>query len=368
MKPKTIKSEETKIFKASEFIAKSAADFEDEEPEFVWYPYIPRGEYTVLMADGGTGKTTFCCGIAAAISNGTALPSSYAEENPTKGNVLIITGEERGSMLKKQLKACDADLRRINILDCMASEGLTFAQEEEFQSVIEKYSPELVIIDPWHCFLGASVDINRVNAVRPVFQKLANIAKNCNCGIILVSHVNKRAQGENANNSATGSTDFINAARSAIKIIFSDEPGEENVRIAVHTKSNHASAGQSMKYKITHQKGLEWIGFSDINRRTLEEAARCKKTPGEIIKKNVDFNRALFDAIQEKAVSDKHINISYDQFKDEFGTYIFETNQPKREIDKLSDKLNAIGIKVTTGKTVNYNKKTRNGFEIYKYL
>ena len=236
------------------------------------------------------------------------------------------------------------------------------------KSVIEKYSPELVIIDPWHCFLGASVDINRVNAVRPVFQKLANIAKNCNCGIILVSHVNKRAQAENANNSATGSTDFINAARSAVKIIFSDEPGEENVRIAVHTKSNHASAGQSLKYKITHQKGLEWLGFSDITRRTLEEAARYKKTPGEIIQKSVDFNSALFDAIQEKAVSDKHINISYDQFKDEFGTYIFETNQPKREIDKLSDKLNAIGIKVTTGKTVNYNKKTHNGFEIYKYL
>lgn len=367
MKTKNIKSEETKILKQSEFIAKSAADFEDEEPEFVWYPYIPRGEYTVLMADGGTGKTTFCCGIAAAISNGTALPGCD-KEKAVQGNVLIITGEERGSMLKKQLKACNADLRRINILDCMASEGLTFSEENEFQSVIGKYSPELVIIDPWHCFLGANVDINRVNAVRPVFQKLANIAKNCNCGIILVSHVNKRAQAENANNAATGSTDFINAARSAIKIIFSEEPGEENVRIAVHTKSNHASAGQSLKYKITHQKGLEWSGFSDITKRTLEEAARCKKTPGEIIQKNVDFNRELFDAIQEKAVSNKHINISYDQFKEEFGPYIFETNQPKREIDKLSEKLNAVGIKVTTGKTVNDNKKTRNGFEIYKHL
>lgn len=365
---KNIKSEESSILKQSKFNAIPAADFADEEPEFVWYPYIPRGEYTVLMADGGTGKTTFCCGIAAAISNGTALPSSYIEENPTHGNVLIITGEERGGMLKKQLKACNADLTKIVILDCMASEGLTFSEENEFQSVIEKYSPELVIIDPWHCFLGASVDINRVNAVRPVFQKLANIAKNCNCGIILVSHVNKRAQSENANNSATGSTDFINAARSAIKIIFSEEPGEENIRIAVHTKSNHASAGQSLKYRITHQKGLEWIGFSDITRRTLEEAARCKKTPGEIIQKNVDINRALFEVIQEKAVFDKHINISYDQFKDDYGAFIFETNQPKREIDKLSDKLNAIGIKVTTGKTVNYNKKTRNGFEIFKYL
>ena len=362
------KTEKTKILKQSEFIAPFAEDFDEEDAEFVWYPYIPRGEYTVLMADGGTGKTTFCCGIASAISNGTALPSNYIDDNPVKGNVLIITGEERGGMLKKQLKACNADLSRINILDCMASEGLTFSEETVLKSVIEKYSPELVIIDPWHCFLGANVDINRVNAVRPVFQKLANIAKTCNCGIILVSHINKKAQSENANNAATGSTDFINAARSAIKIIFSDEQGEENIRIAVHTKSNHASAGQSLKYRITNQKGLEWIGFSDITRRTLEEAARFKKTPGEIIQKSDAFNSALFDAIQEKAVLNKHINISYDQFKDEFGAYIFETAQPKKEIDNLSDKLNGVGIKVTTGKTVNVNKKTRNGFEIYKYL
>ena len=44
MKPKTIKSEENNNLKQSEFVAKSAVDFEDEEPEFVWYPYIPRGE------------------------------------------------------------------------------------------------------------------------------------------------------------------------------------------------------------------------------------------------------------------------------------------------------------------------------------
>ena len=45
--------------------AKSAAEFGDDNTEFVWTPYIPIGDYTVLMADGGTGKTIFCCGIAA---------------------------------------------------------------------------------------------------------------------------------------------------------------------------------------------------------------------------------------------------------------------------------------------------------------
>lgn len=103
---------------------------------------------------------------------------------------------------------------------------------EDFVQTIKRYNPRLVIIDPWHAFLGAGVDINRVNAVRPVFQRLANMAKVCNCGMILVSHVNKRAQGENANNAATGSTDFINAARSALRVIFNDEPGMKDTRSA----------------------------------------------------------------------------------------------------------------------------------------
>lgn len=363
-----LKSNETKKVKLSELNAKSARNFEKKSPEFVWYPYIPRGEFTVLMADGGTGKTTFCCGIAALISNGTVFQNSHVDKNLTQGNVLFISSEDTGDTLRTQLEECGADLNRIFILDFDASVGVDILDENELQLFIEKYSPALVIIDPWQSFLGGNVNINRIDVVRPIFQKIKKVAKNCNCGIILVSHVNKRAQSENANNAATGSADLINAARSAMKIIFSEEPGEEDIRIAVHTKSNNAALGKSLKYRITQQKGLEWLGCSDISRKTLENAARFRKTPGEIIKKNVDFNRALFDAIQEKAVTDKHINISYDQFKDDYGAFIFETNQPKREIDKLSDKLNAIGIKVTTGKTVNYNKKTYNGFEIFKYL
>ena len=62
------------------FIARSAYEFGEDKTEFVWYPYIPVGDYSVLMADGGTGKTILCCGIAAAISKGEALPGDYFNE------------------------------------------------------------------------------------------------------------------------------------------------------------------------------------------------------------------------------------------------------------------------------------------------
>ena len=351
------------------FNAKTASAFGDDKTEFVWYPYIPIGDYTVLMADGGTGKTILCCGIIANISKGELLPAETIEHLPC--DTLIISAEDRGELLKKRLSASGADLDKVYILDCMDSEGLNFTDKyEEFSNLLKRYNPKLVIIDPWHAFLGADVDINRVNAVRPVFQSLANLAKTNNCGLILVSHVNKRAQGDNANNAATGSTDFINAARSAIRVIFSEEKGEENTRILVHTKSNYAAMGKSVKYRINDNGGCEWAGFSEITRQTLEEAARFKRKPNEILNRKQEqdeVNNALIEVIREKAESGKTINISYDQIKEEHGEDIFGDIQPKKSLDSISaELLERYDIKLTTGKPVKYKGVRKNGFSIYK--
>ena len=48
-----------------QYAAKQAAQFGEDKTDFVWCPYIPIGDYTVLMAEGGAGKTVLCCGISA---------------------------------------------------------------------------------------------------------------------------------------------------------------------------------------------------------------------------------------------------------------------------------------------------------------
>ena len=154
--------------------AKAAAEFGESTTRFVWNPYVPIGDYTVMMADGGTGKTILCCGIAADLSTGRRLPGEVESREPE--TVLIISGEDRGELLKKRLTASGADLERIFILDCMESVGLNFTTGyDSFLGLIRRYNPALVVIDPWHAFIGESVDINRVNCVRPVFQRLANL-------------------------------------------------------------------------------------------------------------------------------------------------------------------------------------------------
>lgn len=348
--------------KPDHYTARKAADFGEDVTSFVWFPFIPVGDYTVLMAPGGTGKTYFVCGLASGISTGNSLPGDTAK---APGNVLIISAEDRGELLKRRLAASGADLERVFILDCTASEGLNFTDGyDTFKATILAYSPRLVVIDPWHGFIGSAVDINKVNAVRPVFQRLANIAKECNCGMILISHVNKRAQGENVNNAATGSTDFVNAARSALYIIFDESDADR--RIVVHTKSNYARYGESVCFRI-EDGGVVWDGFSDIDRQTMEQAARERKTPGEIIqdKEAHDrMNEALVKALMDAANPFEVVRFTYDEFKRKYGATVFGAAQPKRALDAVADILYTRGYEIRAGIQVRGEQTIGKGFSI----
>ncbi len=51
-----------------------------QEVNWLWKPYIPFGKITIIQGDPGEGKTTFALRLAAACSNGTALPGMEACE------------------------------------------------------------------------------------------------------------------------------------------------------------------------------------------------------------------------------------------------------------------------------------------------
>lgn len=345
--------------------AKAASSFGEDNTSFLWFPYLPIGDYTVMMADGGTGKTVLCCGIAAAVSRGKHLPG---EEFDGEGqNVLMISAEDSGEILKKRLSLSGADLNRVFILDRSDSLGMSFSDGyEEFADTVKAYKPALVIIDPWHNYLGDRVDMNRANAIRPVFQKLSNLAKVCDCAMILVSHVNKRAQGENANYAATGSNDLTNAARSAVRVIFDEM--DEDCRIMVHTKTNYAAYGQSVKYRIV-DGGVKWEGFSDVTRQTLEAVARRKSTPWEVMQKTEErenANNALVEALESAANQFQPTRFSYEEFKREHGDLIFGGLQPKRALDAVRDRLTEDGFFLKTGIQVKKNGDKGNGFMVQR--
>lgn len=367
---------------------KRADSFEVRPHEYLWQPYVPMNDVTILMAPGGTGKTMFCCWLLAQISNGgyicgdtdyySQYESKQTGELPEPKRGLYISSEDDGSELRARLEASKANLAMIDILDKIDSEGMSFTDDgyDEFLQTVKDSKASLVIIDPWQAFIGRDIDVSKVNHVRPAMQRLAVIANECHCSIILISHVNKKPQGENINNAAIGSADFVNAARSALTLVFSDDEEEENTRILVHSKANYSAAGESLKFDITPLGAFDYRGRSDVTRQMLEEAARNHKTVAEIIAKHREDKETaglLIDAVCSYAKAGESVIISYEQFTDDFGEEVFgATSRPSGALKKIETKLKRRGItleyKTLNGhaKRVMYNGKNSNGVEIYK--
>lgn len=367
-----------------------AADVEEEEHRYLWKPYIPLEDYSVIMAAGGTGKTFVTCWLSAQVTKGGFLPADtdfYAQEEarrtgskPEPGNVLYISSEEESSELKRRLRESGGDVSRFYIYDRKDSIGMNFTSGfSDFMMRVNSCKPKLVIIDPWQTFIGTDIDINRQNQMRPALQKLALLGKNCGCAIVLISHLNKKRQEENVNNAAMGSSELINAARSALMVIMDEEDEDPDGRILVHTKSNYAPLGDSLKFHITPNSGFIYDGISMVTRSILEEAARIRKTVAETMEKRKGDREArekLIEAVRDaaKPIPPGASTIkAFEEMQDYYGEDVFSgAKRPGLLLKKCRMKLDEYGIEIrlTTDsgnpKKVTYNDKTRNGFEIYK--
>ena len=88
------------------------ADVDPVEVEWVWHPYIPRGNLTLLEGDPGQGKSWIALGIAAALSVGYGLPGQDKTTLPNR--VLVMTAEDGlDDTIRPRLDSMGADVTRI---------------------------------------------------------------------------------------------------------------------------------------------------------------------------------------------------------------------------------------------------------------
>jgi hypothetical protein len=103
--------------------------------------------------------------------------------------------------------------------------------------------------------------MNRANEIRPIIKRLADVAEQTGCAVILLGHLNK-ATGSQAAYRGLGSIDFRAAARSVLLI--GRVKKEPNVRVIIHDKSSLAPEGKPMAFSLGTDAGFEWIGEYDI--------------------------------------------------------------------------------------------------------
>jgi len=227
------------------------ADIKPTSIEWLWPNWVAIGKVSVLAGEGGRGKSTILCDLAARATTGNKWPDAAAA-SPSGGVIILAAEDDVGDTLAPRLLAAGADMARIFVIRSVRDEnqkrrGFSLqADLERLEAEIRKRDDiRLIIIDPVSSYLG-KVDSHKNSDVRAVLEPLGEMAARMRVAIICNNHFSKG--GGSANNRVIGSVAFVNQARAAF-IVTPDE--EDNTRmLLIPSKMNIAPIRHGLAYRI----------------------------------------------------------------------------------------------------------------------
>ena len=218
---------------------------------------LPRGELSLLGADGGTGKGLWQAQLIACVTTGKT--SGFFPVPPAQtGKVLILAGEDDpGKVLKARLLAAGADMNRVLCLTAddyfqRTGQPLTL-KDEALAKFAAKAGPLLLIVDPLQSFLPAGVEMASRNQMRSILLPLKAIAAAQQCAVLLVMHSNKK-QGVSGRARLADSSDIWDMARSVLMMGRSNSDGKIYLS---HEKSSYSRPQQTV---LLHIEDVELDG------------------------------------------------------------------------------------------------------------
>jgi len=231
------------------------ADVAAEEVTWLWPGRIPFGKVTLLVGDPGLGKSFVSLYLASRLSTGSPLQGET--EKPPKITTLLLSAEDDlADTIRPRLNQMDADVTRI-----FAFKGVIEKDKDERdiermvrldtdltaleQQVVET-GARFVVVDPINAYMGKT-DGNQDIDLRRVLNPLAMIASRHKVAILVVTHSNKRSEG-NKLHRVMGSLAYVGLARSVLAVgADPDAPGRCNM---VQIKNNLAAQAGGLGYRI----------------------------------------------------------------------------------------------------------------------
>jgi len=245
------------------------SDVEATEVTWLWDRRIAKGKLSLLVGDGGVGKSFLTLYLAAQISRGDALPDDATQRQ--SANVLIITAEDApDDTIKPRLQKMNADVGRIDVLQSIDLHRDLWSLEQAIRS----RNISLVIIDPLNAYMG-NKDSHKDAEVRAVLTPLSALAIRTGTAVLGIMHLSKNTKAA-AQNRPQGSTAFVNTARSAWWV--SPDQDDPELRLLVNMKSNLAKPAASLAYRIVDgsvvfESGTIDVTADDLARQSLDGGA-----------------------------------------------------------------------------------------------
>ena len=270
-----------------------ASEIDPEPMEWLWYPYIPEGEVTMLIGDGGLGKSLLMIDIIARMTKGLPMPSmidvnamidantdSSTATDPNidsittadsttqpqsintgysaPQHVLYCTKENKATkVVVPRLIAAGADRSYVHLLK---KNPELIIHGPYIPNMIRETNAKLCVIDPILSFVETAADIyNAAKLRRSIETYYEDVLEETGCSLVLIYHMTK--DGKDPVKGAIGSIDNANFARSAFTVLrFPEVP---SIKILLHSKANCGPYGRTLAYRIVDQK-IEWYDEEDI--------------------------------------------------------------------------------------------------------
>jgi KaiC/GvpD/RAD55 family RecA-like ATPase len=174
----------------------------DEEIEWVWDLYLPKGRLTLLVAFMKVGKSTFAYALAIAIAQG----RPFLGHSTRQGPVLILALEEHVQDVKTRLVLFGANERKDPIqvhVAALAPSPENFAAVREH---VMEHGTEIIIVDTLASLWNIPDENNNAEVHRRVRPWL-DLAHESGCTVLLIHH-ERKSGGEGGRGIRGGSALF----------------------------------------------------------------------------------------------------------------------------------------------------------------
>jgi hypothetical protein len=250
-----------------EVYIEAATSITPREPQFLIYPYFPKGESTWVEGARTSGKTFVVLDLAARVTRG----DSFNGEPIAQGNVAIITAEDSlDHTIMPRLVASKADLNRMFFIRTRV-DGRTgapsFATDiRDIHRLLRDQSISFLIVDGSFGILNVQ-DSNSYEKSYQAMTPVIDMIRDLNIVNGMLRHVRK--QKGSAIDSGMGSVGYGAQARSTLTVARPSPTAER--RVLAHTCVTNAVQGPSLSFTI---EGVLLDGFNRPTGRVVwgEEA------------------------------------------------------------------------------------------------
>lgn len=261
---------------------------EEKNPDWLILDYMPKYQITSLAGDGGSGKTTVWCALAAAVSSGNTpfllegigLPF---KDEPQK--VMFFSAEDSSEYtLKRRLRKNGAVMENIMSIDIADDRFQDIKFNSPFlEQLLERYLPALCIFDPIQAFVPPDIRMGDRNAMRSCLAPLIGYGEKYGVTFLIIEHANKQS-GVWGRKRIADSADIWDISRS---VIMAGETNEPDVRYLSHEKSNYGRTGGTILYTIedevvkfkgiTQKKDKDFVTEVDYTNRQRPQRDEAKE-------------------------------------------------------------------------------------------